>query len=107
MPQDGSNTLLLGKMKCKMFPGRNSSHSHSIREVNVMAVIERGIWKCGEATVTYGTDKGSVSVVNCDVDTSETYWCKVATKGILTHAISAVLLLSINPFVHVSSFTGI
>lgn len=33
-------------------------------------------------------------MVNCDVDTSETCWCKVATKGILTHSISAVLLLS-------------
>lgn len=75
----------------------------------MIAVIEPDMWKSGEAPVTYGTDKGSVSVVNCDVDTSETCWCKVATKGILTHYIAAVLLLPthqsirpwLNPNVHI------
>ena len=72
----------------------DSSHGGLIREVNVITVIEADMWKSGEAPVTYGTDKGSVSAVNCDVDTSETCWCKVATKVILTHSVSAVPLLS-------------
>lgn len=69
-------------MKCEMVPG-GTSVSHLIREVSV--IEQPGIWKSGEAPDTYGTDKGSISVVHCDVDSSETCWCKVATKRISTH----------------------
>lgn len=48
------------------------------------AVMERGTWKSGEAPVTHGTDKESVSVVNCDVDTSEAAGVKLPKRDLDT-----------------------
>lgn len=51
-----------------------SAVSALVKEVIVIAAIEAAGRKSGEAPVTYGADKSRVSMVNCDVDTSETCW---------------------------------